>query len=82
MWDFIVVIVIGFLVGLVARFLMPGRDPGGFIITIIVGVVGSVIATYGGQALGLYAPGQVAGFIGSVIGAIVLLVLLRLIRRT
>jgi uncharacterized membrane protein YeaQ/YmgE (transglycosylase-associated protein family) len=82
MWNFIVVIVIGFVVGLVARFLMPGRDPGGFIVTIIVGVVGSVIATYGGQALGLYVPGQVAGFIGSVVGAIVLLVLLRLIRRT
>jgi uncharacterized membrane protein YeaQ/YmgE (transglycosylase-associated protein family) len=81
MGNLLIVIVIGFLVGLVARFLMPGRDPGGFIVTIVVGIVGSVIATYGGQALGLYAPGQVAGFIGSVVGAIILLVLLRLIRR-
>ncbi|MCW5745676.1 MAG: GlsB/YeaQ/YmgE family stress response membrane protein [Alphaproteobacteria bacterium] len=81
MVDFLIVIAIGFLVGLVARFLTPGRDPGGIIVTIVIGIVGSIAATYGGRALGLYAPGQVAGFIGSVIGAIVLLVLLRLIRR-
>jgi uncharacterized membrane protein YeaQ/YmgE (transglycosylase-associated protein family) len=81
MIHFLIVVFVGLLVGLVARFLMPGRDPGGVIVTIVIGVVGSIIATYGGQALGLYAPGQVAGFIGSVLGAIILLVLLRLLRR-
>lgn len=77
----LITIVIGFLVGLVARFLLPGRDVGGFIATTVVGVVGSIIATYGGQALHIYRPGQTAGFVGAVLGAIVLLVLLRLIRR-
>lgn len=73
-------ILIGFLIGLVARFVMPGRDPGGMLTTIVVGVLGSVIATYGGQALNLYRPGEPAGFIGSVLGAIALLVVLRLVR--
>ncbi|MCF8532558.1 MAG: GlsB/YeaQ/YmgE family stress response membrane protein [Reyranella sp.] len=75
------IILIGLLVGLVARFLTPGPNPRGIIVTIVIGVVGAVIATYGGQALGLYHVGQAAGFIGSVIGAVVLLVLLRLIGR-
>ena len=74
-------IVIGFVVGLVAKFLTPGRDPAGFLITIVIGIVGSIAATYGGQALGIYAPGEPAGFIGAVVGAIVLLLLLRLVRR-
>jgi uncharacterized membrane protein YeaQ/YmgE (transglycosylase-associated protein family) len=77
----IITILIGLVVGLIARFLVPGRDPGGVIMAIVIGIVGSVIATYGGQALGLYQPGQTAGFFGSVVGAVVLLVLLRLIRR-
>jgi uncharacterized membrane protein YeaQ/YmgE (transglycosylase-associated protein family) len=75
------IILIGLLVGLVARFLTPGPNPRGIIVTVVIGVVGAVIATYGGQALGLYHVGQAAGFIGSVIGAVVLLVLLRLIGR-
>ena len=73
-------ILIGFLIGLVARFVMPGRDPGGIVLTIVVGVLGSVLATYGGQALKLYMPGEPAGFIGSVLGAIALLVVLRFVR--
>jgi len=73
-------IVIGFVVGLVAKMLMPGRDPGGFIITILIGIVGSLIATYGGQALGVYEAGEAAGFIGSLLGAIILLVIYRLVR--
>jgi uncharacterized membrane protein YeaQ/YmgE (transglycosylase-associated protein family) len=77
----IITILIGLVVGLIARFLVPGRDPGGVIMAVVIGIVGSVIATYGGQALGLYQPGQTAGFFGSVVGAVVLLVLLRLIRR-
>lgn len=74
-------IVIGFVVGLVAKLLTPGRDPGGFIITILLGIAGSLLATYGGQAMGWYTAGETAGFIGSLIGAIILLVLYRLIKR-
>lgn len=77
-------LIIGFLVGLVAKFLMPGRDPGGFIITIILGIVGAFVATYLGQSLGWYQAGEPAGFIGSVIGAMIVLFIYRLIvgRRT
>lgn len=64
---------IGLLAGIVARLLKPGRSGLGLIMTMILGVAGSVVATYGGQALGLYAVGQPAGFIGAVVGAIVLL---------
>ena len=73
-------IVIGFIVGLLAKMLMPGKDPGGFIITVIIGIVGSLIATYGGQALGLYQAGEGAGFLGSLVGAIVLLAIYRMVR--
>ncbi|MBM3648537.1 MAG: GlsB/YeaQ/YmgE family stress response membrane protein [Alphaproteobacteria bacterium] len=75
------VLIIGLVVGLLARFITPGPNPRGIIVTIVIGIVGAVIATYGGQALGLYRPGEAAGFVGSVIGAVVLLVLLRLIGR-
>ena len=75
------VLVIGLLVGLLARFITPGPNPRGIIVTMVIGIVGAVIATYGGQALGLYQCGEPAGFIGSVIGAVVLLVLLKLIDR-
>ena len=71
------IILIGLVVGLIARFLTPGPNPRGIIVTIVIGIVGAVIATYGGQALGLYQIGQTAGFIGSVVGAVVLLILLR-----
>jgi uncharacterized membrane protein YeaQ/YmgE (transglycosylase-associated protein family) len=75
-------IIIGLLVGIVAKLLMPGKDPGGFIITILLGIAGSFVATWLGSALGFYAPGEPAGFIGAVIGAILLLLLYRfLIRR-
>ncbi len=73
-------IIIGFLVGIVAKFLMPGRDPGGFIITALLGIVGALVATFLGQAMGIYAAGQSAGFIGAVIGAIVVLFVYHLIR--
>ena len=72
-------IIIGLLVGIVAKLLMPGRDPGGFIITTILGSAGAFIAKYIGQAAGWYTEGQAAGFIASVIGAIVLLILYRVI---
>ena len=74
-------ILIGFVVGLLAKMLKPGRDPSGFIITVLIGIAGSLLATYGGQALGLYQAGQAAGFIGSLIGAIILLVIYGLVTR-
>ena len=73
-------IIIGFIVGLVAKFLMPGRDPGGFIITAVLGIIGALVATFLGQAMGLYAAGQSAGFIGAVIGAIVVLLVYHMLR--
>jgi uncharacterized membrane protein YeaQ/YmgE (transglycosylase-associated protein family) len=75
------VLVIGLIIGLLARFITPGPNPRGIIVTIVIGIVGAVIATYGGQALGLDQYGEPAGFVGSVIGAVVLLVLLRLFTR-
>ena len=75
------VLVIGLVVGLLARFITPVPNPRGIIVTIVIGIVGAVIATYGGQALGLYQVGEPAGFFGSVLGAVVLLVVLRLIGR-
>ncbi len=73
-------ILIGFIVGLLAKMLKPGRDPSGFFITTAIGIAGSLLATYGGQALGLYRAGEPAGFIGSLIGAIILLVIYHAIR--
>lgn len=73
-------ILIGLIVGLVARLLKPGDDSMGWILTILVGIGGALLATYGGQALGLYQAGQGAGFIGSVIGAVVLLFILSRLR--
>jgi uncharacterized membrane protein YeaQ/YmgE (transglycosylase-associated protein family) len=73
-------IIIGLLAGIVAKLLMPGRDPGGFIITILLGIAGAFVATYLGQAVGWYEAGQGAGFIGAVIGAILILIVYRLMR--
>ena len=72
---------IGLIVGLVARLLKPGNDNMGWIMTILLGIGGSIAATYGGQALGIYQAGQTAGFIGAVIGAIVLLVISAAIKK-
>lgn len=68
-------ILIGFVVGLIARAVKPGNDSAGFIVTTVIGIVGSLVATYLGQAMGWYAAGQAAGFIASVVGAIILLVI-------
>jgi uncharacterized membrane protein YeaQ/YmgE (transglycosylase-associated protein family) len=78
MLHIIFIILIGFVVGLIARFITPDPHITGFWWTVLIGVVGSMIATYGGQALGLYRVGRPAGFIGSVLGAIILLALVRL----
>lgn len=67
-------IIIGFIVGVIAKFIMPGdNEPKGFILTTILGIVGAFVATYLGQAVGWYQPGQSAGFIGGVVGAVILL---------
>jgi uncharacterized membrane protein YeaQ/YmgE (transglycosylase-associated protein family) len=73
-------ILIGFVAGLVAKMLTPGRDPSGFFITAAIGIAGSVAATYVGQAMGWYQAGESAGFIGGVLGAIVLLLIYHLVR--
>ena len=73
-------LVIGLIVGAIAKFLMPGRDPGGCLITILIGIAGAFIAGFLGRAIGWYEPGQPAGFIASVIGAMLLLLLYRLIK--
>jgi uncharacterized membrane protein YeaQ/YmgE (transglycosylase-associated protein family) len=73
-------LIIGLVVGAVAKLLMPGRDPGGIIVTSLIGVAGSLVGTYLGQALGWYREGQAAGFIMSVVGAILLLSLYRVFR--
>ena len=74
-------ILIGFVAGLVARAIKPGDDSAGFIVTTLIGIAGSLIATYVGQAMGWYRAGQGAGFIASVVGAIVLLFLYGLVKR-
>jgi uncharacterized membrane protein YeaQ/YmgE (transglycosylase-associated protein family) len=74
-------IIIGFVVGLIARALMPGRDGMGIIFTTLLGIVGALIAQFLGQAMGLYAPGEPAGFVGAVIGAMVLLFIGRALSR-
>jgi uncharacterized membrane protein YeaQ/YmgE (transglycosylase-associated protein family) len=67
-------IIFGIVIGVIAKFLMPGKnEPSGFILTAILGIVGSMLASYGGQALGFYKDGQGAGWIASIIGAIVVL---------
>ncbi len=72
-------IIIGAVIGIVAKFLMPGRDPGGCIITILLGIAGSFLAGYLGRAMGWYQEGQPAGFIFSVVGAMILLLIYRII---
>lgn len=81
MFHIIGIIIIGAVVGLIAKFLVPGRDPGGFIVTPLIGIGGAVVATYLGQFLHLYEPGQNAGFIGAIVGAVIILLAYRAIRR-
>ena len=77
-------IIIGFIAGVIAKFLMPGRDPGGFIITTLLGIAGAFVATYLGEAVGWYRAGEGAGFIGAILGAIIILAIYRMVvgRRT
>lgn len=75
MMQIISIIVVGFIVGLLARALKPGNDTLGLLMTTILGIAGSALANFAGSALGLYTPGQAAGWIASIIGAVVLLFL-------
>lgn len=75
------VIIIGFIAGAVAKFLMPGRDPGGFLITTGLGVGGALVATFLGRLIGWYQEGESAGFIAAVVGAIIVLAVYRFIKR-
>ncbi|MFJ2986328.1 GlsB/YeaQ/YmgE family stress response membrane protein [Collimonas sp. NPDC087041] len=73
--DILWTIIVGFIVGVIAKFLHPGRENMGFIVTTLLGIAGSFLAGYVGQALGWYHAGQGAGFIGSIVGAFVLLLI-------
>ncbi|HVG26329.1 MAG TPA: GlsB/YeaQ/YmgE family stress response membrane protein [Acidobacteriaceae bacterium] len=72
-------LIIGLVIGALAKLIMPGKDPGGIIVTIIIGIIGSFIGAFLGRAMGLYQPGQPAGFIMSLVGALILLGIYRLI---
>ena len=82
MLSFIGAIIIGGLAGAVAKFLVPGRDPGGLIVTILLGVVGAVVATWLGHQVGWYRYGESAGFLGAVVGAVILLLVYRAVIRS
>ena len=72
--GFLWTIIIGFLAGVVAKFIMPGKnEPSGFVLTTILGIVGAFVATYLGQSLGWYGPNEGAGFIGAIVGAVIVL---------
>ena len=75
------VILIGLVIGALAKLIMPGKDPGGFIVTILLGIAGSFVATWLGRAIGWYREGQSAGFIMSVLGAVLLLAIYHVVRR-
>jgi uncharacterized membrane protein YeaQ/YmgE (transglycosylase-associated protein family) len=76
----ITMIIVGFIVGLLARALKPGNDRMGIIMTTLIGIAGSFLAGYAGQAMGLYTPGEPVGWIASILGAIVLLLIVGLFR--
>jgi uncharacterized membrane protein YeaQ/YmgE (transglycosylase-associated protein family) len=71
----------GLVVGVLAKLLMPGNDPGGFIVTVLLGIAGALVGGFLGRAMGFYGPGQVAGYIMSIVGAIILLAVYRMMTR-
>jgi uncharacterized membrane protein YeaQ/YmgE (transglycosylase-associated protein family) len=81
MLHFVWMCVIGLVAGALAKLIMPGKDPGGMLITMLLGIAGSLVAGFLGRVLGLYEPGQGAGLIMSVIGAIILLAVYRMLKR-
>jgi uncharacterized membrane protein YeaQ/YmgE (transglycosylase-associated protein family) len=76
--EFLWAIIIGLIAGVVAKLIMPGRDPGGIIVTILLGIGGALLATWIGRAAGWYGAGEGAGILGAIVGAIVLLLIYRL----
>ena len=80
--DILLWIVFGLVVGAIAKLLMPGRDPGGFILTIVLGVVGALLGGWVGRVMGLYREGEPVGFVMAVVGAIILLGLYRVFMRS
>ncbi len=74
-------ILFGLVIGIIAKLLMPGRDPGGFIVTILLGIAGALLGGFIGRAMGFYGPNQAAGWLISILGAIVLLALYRMMVR-
>ena len=74
-------ILFGLVVGIVAKLLMPGRDPGGLIVTTVLGIIGAVMGGFLGRSLGLYGPGEPAGFLMATLGAVILLFIYRMMRR-
>lgn len=80
MFSFIWAIVIGLIVGAIAKLLMPGRDPSGWIVTILIGIGGSLMMTFIGRQLGFYGDGEEAGFLMSVIGAVLVLAIYRMFK--
>ena len=74
-------ILFGLVVGVIAKLLMPGKDPGGFIVTILIGIAGALIGGFIGRAMGLYGPNESAGWIVSILGAAILLLLYRMLAR-
>ena len=81
MLDLIWIILIGAVVGALAKFIMPGADPGGFFVTALLGMGGALAATFLGRFVGLYGPGQGAGFLASIVGAILVLIIYRSVRK-
>ena len=81
MLSFLWALIIGGLAGMIAKWIMPGRDPGGFIVTILLGIVGSEVATFLGRSLGWYHGDQRAHFIGAIVGSIIILAIYRMIVR-
>ena len=75
------IIIIGLVAGAVAKLLMPGKDPGGLLITIVLGVAGSLLATFLGRLVGWYEAGESGGFIAAIIGAVILLLIYRLLKK-
>ncbi len=81
MLEIIWIIVIGLVVGALAKLIMPGQDPGGWFVTVLLGIGGALVATFLGRLIGLYGPGQGAGFIASIVGAILVLFVYRTVKK-
>lgn len=81
MFQLLGVVIIGFVAGAIAKLVMPGKDPGGFLITIVLGIAGALLATFLGRLIGWYQQGESAGFIAAIVGAVILLVLYRFFKK-